>query len=69
MTIPSPFTAATLHDADRVIDVGAVTDFELAVLQATALPLVLPEWFGPWLADVHRSGIQRAFAELGQLAD
>jgi hypothetical protein len=69
VTIPSPFTGVTLRGADRVIDVGAVTEFELAVLQATVLPLLLPEWFGPWLADVHRSGIHRAFAELGQLAD
>ena len=69
VTIPSPFTGLTLHGADRVVDVGAVTDFELAVLQSTVLPLILPEWIGPWLADVHRSGVDRAFAELGRLAD
>jgi hypothetical protein len=68
VAIPSPFSFTTLYAADRVLDSGDVTDFELALLQIGLSRLVLSDLQGSWLANSHRNRIRSAFATLGELA-
>jgi hypothetical protein len=43
VTVPSPVEELTLYSADRVLDDGSITEFELSVLQAGITPLLLPD--------------------------
>lgn len=68
VSIPSPFTNAALTDADRVIDDGGVTEFELALAQLGGIRLLLPDLQRAVFVDSHRDRVRHTFSELSRLA-
>ncbi len=67
-SIPSPFSVVALSSADRVLDSGEVTEFELDLLQEGLLPKILPEQQADLLLSQHRSRIQGTFNRVAELA-
>lgn len=68
VSIPSPFASLTLYGADRVIDSGNLTAFDLTLLQSGSFPMILPDAQRTWVADDQRERILRTFAMLKALA-
>jgi hypothetical protein len=60
-SIPSPFTVFGLYGADEVVNAGALTEFDISMLQQGVLPWVLPGAAGDMVLDQHRRGIDRTF--------
>jgi hypothetical protein len=68
VTVPSPFSLVTLYEADRVIENGGVTEFELGLLQIGALRHVLPDVQRDVLVESLRERIRFAFKTMRDLA-
>jgi hypothetical protein len=68
VSIPSPFTQASLEAADRVHDSGQVTEFELNLLRQGLLRWIFPDIQRDWAMDQHRERILAGFDRLGKIA-
>jgi hypothetical protein len=68
VTAPSEISSVTLYGADRMIDGGEISSFELEILQQGAFRQILPDVQRSWLSDQHRTRISGTFDRLGELA-
>jgi hypothetical protein len=68
VSIPSGFTGVTLYDADRVLDSGQLTDFEVSVTQQGPIPRILSHVPRDWLLGQVRGRITSTFDRLSELA-
>ncbi len=68
VSVPSPFTHAALMHADRYLDSGNLTDFEINLLGRGEIPNLFPDQERAWLMDDHRDRILTSFDRLHELA-
>ena len=68
VTVPSLVSSVTLYGADRVIDGGQMSSFELEIFREGLLPLILPDVQRKEFIDQHRDRINATFDRLGELA-
>ena len=68
VTIPSGYYEGALTSADRFIDSGELSTFEMQLLTRGGLPQLFAGVERTWLPDQHRSRIRHAFSALGDLA-
>jgi hypothetical protein len=68
VSIASPFTQAALEHADRYLDNGGLTDFELALLRKGELPKLFADQLRAWHMEDHRARVLSTFDHLEQLA-
>lgn len=68
VSLPSPFSNATLYDADRVLSSNGFSEFELDLLTKGALRRVLPDVQREVIGDSHRSRIEFTLESLTALS-
>lgn len=68
VTVPSPFTNVTLASADRVLDSGGVTEFEVSLATTLGTRHLLPDQQRRWFTDSLRSEMLEAFDRTAALA-
>ena len=68
VTAPSEYSSVTLYDADRTIDGGEISSFELEIFQQGLMREILPDLQRSWFSDQHRARLSNTFAALGELA-
>jgi hypothetical protein len=68
VTVPTAVSSVTMYGADRVVDSGQVTSFELDILREGVLPFILTDLQRSWLIDQHRDRIFATFNDLGTFA-
>ena len=68
VTVPSPFTNVTLASADRVLDSGGVTEFEVSLATTLRTRHLLPDRQRRWFTDSLRSETLKAFDQTADLA-
>jgi hypothetical protein len=67
-SIPSAFSVVSLYAADRVLDSGTLTEFDLVMLQQGLIPRILPTIHSDLVLDSHRQSIGRTFDLLAETA-
>jgi hypothetical protein len=68
VTIPSEYQEAALFTADRVIDDGTLTSFEINLLSSGNIPQLIGGLERTWLPGQHRARIAETFDALEALA-
>jgi hypothetical protein len=68
VSIPSSISEAAMQHADRYLDSGNLTYFEVALLQKTPLKDIAPALERSWLMEDHRQRVRSAFDRLGELS-
>lgn len=68
VSIPSSISEAAMQRADRYLDSGNLTYFEIAVLQKTPLKDIAPGVERSWLMEDHRQRVMSAFDRLNELS-
>jgi hypothetical protein len=68
VTVPSPFSNLALYAADRRLDDGRLTEFELAILQQGMLPDVVPSLQRSWQTDDLRARVTTTLDRTVELA-
>jgi hypothetical protein len=68
VTVPSPFTNVTLASADRVLDSGGVTEFEISLATTLRTRHLLPDQQRRWFTDSLRNDVLEAFDRTAALA-
>jgi hypothetical protein len=68
VSVPSEYSEGALVNADRVLDSGQITSFEMQLLRTGALPQALGGLEAGWFPEDHRQRIFSTFDRLGDLA-
>jgi hypothetical protein len=68
VTVPSPFTNVMLGSADRVLDDGGVTEFEVSLATTLRTRHLLPDEQRAWFSDDLRNQTLEAFDRTAALA-
>jgi hypothetical protein len=68
VTVPSGLAGFSLYSADRILDTGQINNFEITILRAGLLPLILPGLQNTLVHDALRARITDSFDQLVELA-